>query len=305
MEITPSSMDTTLSAIPIGGNDLMDASFPTLTADPADMDLDTINFTFDDEESTAIWAFSDQLRNLAALDTGLQEKNVAEEPATVEPLATLISHEHSFDSTTCPSLSNDCASERENSVPSQYTPPTPVSNSPSLEPARVMPPAPADVNSQAQPQVSRDPTAEEIEIISQHLQNEWMSLNQYPSAPNPPFAQIILEIRAEGYPRQAPIYYPMHYHEHTAMPSPMESGQLYPGQMVFSSMGHPLPPTYPMPPRALQPPPVSNKRTIEFVEPEVPENFVANPNNHGRWQFDRHGNRHYLNAPKTKRPRTK
>jgi hypothetical protein len=299
----PTDMDTTLSTFPIEGNDLMDPSFPTLTIDPADLDLDNMTFTFDDDESANIWAFRHRLQDLPILDTGLQENNVAEEPTTVKPLATLVSDEHLFDSTTCPDLSNYSASEREDSVSSQYTPPTPISKSPSLERAPIMPPAPVGVTSQAQHQMPRDPTAEEIELIAQHLHNEWISLNQHPSTPNPPPAHIIVEIRPEGrYPRQVPVYYPMHYHEHTTMPGP-QFGQFYP---AFPPMRHPIPPTYPMPPRTIQPPPVSpvsNKRTFEFVEPEVPENFVANPNNHGRWQYDRHGNRHYLNAPKTKRAR--
>lgn len=300
LALNATDMDTILSAFPIDGNDLMDASLPDLTNNPADLDLDNMTFAFDDEESAAIWAFRDKLQDPPTFDTGLQENNVAEEPKTIEPLATLIADEHSFDST-CPDLSNDSVSGREDSIPSQYTPPTPVSKSPSLERAPVMPPAPVGVTSQAQHQMPRDPTAEEIELIAQHLQNEWISLNQHPSTPNPPLAHIIVEIRPEGgYPRQVPMYYPMHYHEHTAMPDP-QFGQFYP---VFPPMGHSIPPTYPMPPRDIQAPPVSNKRTFEFVEPEVPGNFVANPNNHGRWQYDRHGNRHYLNAPKTKRART-
>lgn len=50
---------------------------------------------------------------------------------------------------------------------------------------------------------------------------------------------------------------------------------------------------------------VSNKRAFEFVEPTVPGNaFAANPDNHGRFEYDRAGNRKYLNAPKVKRPCT-
>ncbi|KAL1877779.1 hypothetical protein Plec18167_004748 [Paecilomyces lecythidis] len=39
-----------------------------------------------------------------------------------------------------------------------------------------------------------------------------------------------------------------------------------------------------------------------FAETSVPESFVANPNNHGRWQIDASGRRHYLNGPKNRRP---
>ena len=105
------------------------------------------------------------------------------------------------------------------------------------------------------------------------------------------------------------MYHPIHFHEHTPMPLPMplpmprpiEIGQFYPPYLTFfTPMGYP--PTYPVPRPVRQLPPVSNKRSFQFVDPETPQNFVANPNNHGRWQFDRQGNRHYLNAPK--RPRT-
>ncbi|KAJ5089502.1 hypothetical protein N7532_008186 [Penicillium argentinense] len=44
----------------------------------------------------------------------------------------------------------------------------------------------------------------------------------------------------------------------------------------------------------------ANKNTIVFMEPEVPIDFVVNPNNHGRWKLDSYGNRTYLNAPKVK-----
>jgi hypothetical protein len=301
MEITPSGMETTLSTVPIEGNDLMDPSFPTLTIHPANIDLGTMAFPFDDEQSASIWIFRKQFRNPTALDTGLHETHVAEEPTTVEPLATLIADENSSDSTTCPSLADDSASEREDSVPSQYTPPTPVCNSPSLEPAPVMSPAPADVNSQVQPQIPGDLTPEMIETIAQYLHNEWMRLHPFANTANSLPAQMIERIPAQERTPPVSVFYHMHFHGYTAAPGPRESGQVYP---FFSSMGHHMLPTFPMPPQALQTPPVSNKRTFEFIEPEIPENFVANPNNHGRWQYDRNGNRHYLNAPKTKRPRT-
>lgn len=41
-----------------------------------------------------------------------------------------------------------------------------------------------------------------------------------------------------------------------------------------------------------------------FAETSVPESFVANPDNHGRWAIDESGRRHYLNGPKNKRPRS-
>jgi hypothetical protein len=60
----------------------------------------------------------------------------------------------------------------------------------------------------------------------------------------------------------------------------------------------------PSPPPKPSPELVSNKRTYSFINEMVPKNFVANPNNHGRWRFDRQGNREYLNGPAAKRSRT-
>lgn len=47
----------------------------------------------------------------------------------------------------------------------------------------------------------------------------------------------------------------------------------------------------------------SNKRTFDFANPVMPAGFVANPNNHGRFQYV-DGQRIYLNGPKPKRMRT-
>jgi hypothetical protein len=49
--------------------------------------------------------------------------------------------------------------------------------------------------------------------------------------------------------------------------------------------------------------PSPSTRQFAFAENTVPDNFVANPNNHGRWLVDKLGRRHYLNAPRNKRPR--
>jgi hypothetical protein len=268
---------------------------------PTEMDLDATIFTFDDDQSATLWAVRGQLREVPALDTGLHDSNIAGEPTTVAPHETLIAVEYSSDSVTCPSLTNDSASEREDSVTSQYTPPTPVSNSPSLEPIIVTPPSPADVNNQVQHETPRVITPFMAQILAQHLYDEWLSLNHFSSTALPPPAQMIVQCHPVGYPIQVPMYYcPTHYHGPMSMPCQTEFGQPCP-HLVYLT---PMLPTYPAPLPASQPPPVSNKRTFEFVEPEIPDNFVANPNNHGRWQYDRNGNRHYLNAPKTKRPRT-
>lgn len=52
---------------------------------------------------------------------------------------------------------------------------------------------------------------------------------------------------------------------------------------------------------ASKPRPTGQKQKFEFVELTVPSDFVENPNNHGRWEIDSSGKRHYLNAPKDKR----
>lgn len=55
--------------------------------------------------------------------------------------------------------------------------------------------------------------------------------------------------------------------------------------------------------RPFAPQPSRPARQFIFAENTVPSNFVANPNNHGRWLVDELGRRHYLNAPKNKRTR--
>lgn len=66
-----------------------------------------------------------------------------------------------------------------------------------------------------------------------------------------------------------------------------------------TSQPQPAPKTNPKPPT-----PKLAKQTFEFLEPTVPVGFVANPNNHSRWEIDSAGKRHYMNAPKAKRQRT-
>ncbi|KAJ5707033.1 hypothetical protein N7488_006834 [Penicillium malachiteum] len=57
----------------------------------------------------------------------------------------------------------------------------------------------------------------------------------------------------------------------------------------------------PVPSQPANPQPTTPKRVFEFINTTVPRGFVANPNNHGRWQVDGNGQRHYLNAPAAKR----
>lgn len=80
---------------------------------------------------------------------------------------------------------------------------------------------------------------------------------------------------------------------------------------LSSGLQHPVETMQPSASAMMQPPPCpamksaapapSNKRAFQFVEPVVPKGFVANPENHGRFQYE-NGNRVYLNGPINKRP---
>lgn len=280
-------------------------------------------FQFDDIESFMFNALRNELRQEPELDTGLRhDSNIAEEPTTVAPLATLLSFDSSSsDNSTLSPVTTDTTLE--NKEPAAIlTPPTPICNSPIHQPAAFAPPATVsvDVNQQNQQQEPRAPsTPVMVDIVARQIHAEWLDLNRSRSSsteiPDP--APITMDYHPVEHPHQVPMsrpvqhphqvtmYHPMHYHGHRPIQRPMESSHFCPHHMFCPHMGRPSPQTYPLPSPAPRQPPVSNKRTFEFVEPEIPDNFVANPNNHGRWQYDRSGNRHYLNAPKTKMPRAK
>ncbi|KAJ6084009.1 hypothetical protein N7486_010809 [Penicillium sp. IBT 16267x] len=94
-------------------------------------------------------------------------------------------------------------------------------------------------------------------------------------------------------------YVPSPYqHPYQMMPS---MGPPINQQQSFAAPASVTPSSPPKP----SPEPVSNKRVFSFINETVPKNFVANPNNHGRWKIDQEGNRQYLNAPAAKRPRAK
>lgn len=301
-------METTLSTPPVEDLDLMRPFYPTLTdIDQTDMNLN-MSLTLDDEESAALSrAFSGCPQEVTGLATELDDINIAEEPTTVAPLATLIAVDCSSDRSTSHSVTSDSASDKNQSATRQYTPPTPLSNTPSPPPAPVTPSAPTDMRiNQDQHQEPQAPSTPELaQRFAEHFHEEWISLNHFSNtAPQPP-AQMIVGYYPVEYPPEVAMYRPMNYPGHTPMQRPIDLGQFYPQVMFYTPMGPSMPPTYPIPPPPRRASPVSNKRMFEFVEPEVPENFVANPNNHGRWQYDKNGNRHYLNAPKTKKPCTK
>lgn len=87
---------------------------------------------------------------------------------------------------------------------------------------------------------------------------------------------------------------PQYQHPYQMMPS---MGPLMNQQQPFAAPAT----VTPSPPPKPSPEPVSNKRVFSFINETAPD-FVANPNNHGRWKIDSKGNRQYLNAPPAKRP---
>lgn len=99
---------------------------------------------------------------------------------------------------------------------------------------------------------------------------------------------------------------PMYSTHNLYPPQPMYGTQhVYAPQPTYKTQNHPnqpqsVPKSKPQQPAKSSP----KKRTFEFLEPTVPVGFVANPNNHSRWEYDAAGKRHYMNAPKVKRQRS-
>ncbi|KAJ5107884.1 hypothetical protein N7456_004559 [Penicillium angulare] len=75
----------------------------------------------------------------------------------------------------------------------------------------------------------------------------------------------------------------------------------YPYMMPQYPVQMPPPMPRPMPRQMPRPQPTQPLKVFEFVDTTVPEGFVANPNNHARWEVDKDGTRHYLNAPAARR----
>ena len=137
-----------------------------------------------------------------------------------------------------------------------------------------------------------------------------------PAAVSPPMAYNIFPSQSHSAAvHPTPVYGTFNPYMHpypTFYPSQWVNPQYPPpiGQMPqpFPFMGPVMsaPPVPPMPPVPTAQPTRqmmlnAKKRAFEFVDPTVPQDFKANPNNHGRWQIDEAGNRHYLNAPKVPR----
>ncbi|KAJ5086630.1 hypothetical protein NUU61_007937 [Penicillium alfredii] len=55
-----------------------------------------------------------------------------------------------------------------------------------------------------------------------------------------------------------------------------------------------------VPPQPVSPQPAAAQQNLSWADPTVPKDFVANPNNHARWEYDGTGKRNYLNAAKNK-----
>ncbi|KAJ5732679.1 hypothetical protein N7493_004160 [Penicillium malachiteum] len=110
-----------------------------------------------------------------------------------------------------------------------------------------------------------------------------------PMAPFPPQFQYHPQFMP---PMAHPMYQPQ--------PQPQQQPYIGPRAVPQPVPHHPVPPQ-PVPSQSVNPQPTTPKRVFEFINTTVPEGFVANPNNHGRWQVDSNGQRHYLNAPAAKR----
>ncbi|KAJ5730001.1 uncharacterized protein N7483_004509 [Penicillium malachiteum] len=115
-----------------------------------------------------------------------------------------------------------------------------------------------------------------------------MGYNILPFAPFPPQTSMAQFPPQFQYHSQTmrPMPYPMYPQQQPPQPQPQQ--QPYSGPRA-------------LPPQQAHPQPAAPKRVFEFVNATVPEGFVANPNNHGRWQVDSNGKRQYLNAPAAKR----
>lgn len=304
-------MEITLATLPVEETDLLHQFSPTLSdVSQADMNLENTAFTFDDEESATLFrtlgGWSQQVSEIA---TELDGINATEEPTTVAPLATLLAADCSS-ATTSNYVTTDSTSDKTLSAASTYTPPTPLfSHSPTPAPAPIPPPASADVGTnQGQIQEPQTPSTPELMWrVYQHIEEERIDLQQFVDTQLQRPAQLIEDHHPATYLPPVTRYHSTNDYVHTPMPPQVEFVEVHPDVVYCTRIYGLAPPAYPAsgpaPPRRASP--VSNKREIHFLEPEVPQNFVANPNNHGRWDIDTNGNRYYLNAPKTKRRRTK
>ncbi|KAJ5168282.1 uncharacterized protein N7482_003876 [Penicillium canariense] len=297
-------MEHTLSTASVEELDVMRPFFPILENPNI---LDTVfdmAFEADDDESTALFTVSiTEDLDILGLDSGLYNNNITEEPATVAPLATLLSIDYSPDRTSTESVENDSVSVRQQSTPkSPPTPSTPIISMPTLAPAPATSSAADDGDidlwdKHHDSQALNAPVL--IQIARPRLTDEYTG-----NLATPAFATPVLNTMhsATEYSSEDPMYSRMHYPGHAHIQHPVGYG---PPFMFYPPMGywmHPIHPTYPMPHPAPPPPAsipaTSKKRAFEFIEPEMPSNFIANPNNHGRWEFDSSGKRRYLNAPK-------
>lgn len=304
-------METTLSALPVEETELMHQLYPTLSDNSqADMDVDNTSFTFDDEESATLFrALGSWAQQVPEIASELDGINTPEEHTTVAPLARLTAIDCSS-ATTSNYVTTDSASDKNLSAASTYTSPTfSLSHSPTPAPDPVAPPAPADMGTnQGQSQEPQTPNTPELMWrVYQHIEEEAISLQQFVDTQLQRPELMIEGHHPAPYPHPITIYHPMNDYGHTSMQPQVEFVEVHPDVVYCTRIYGIAPATYPAPAptRPRRASPVSNKREIHFLEPEMPQDFVANPNNHGRWDIDTNGNRYYLNAPRTKRRRTR
>ncbi|KAJ6014643.1 hypothetical protein N7540_009234 [Penicillium herquei] len=134
----------------------------------------------------------------------------------------------------------------------------------------------------------------------------------YPPGAAPPFSPPIMataphpmgyniQLPFTHFPSQVPMArFPLPFQYQPQNMPPMAQ-PIYQQQPQPQPQQQPYIGPYAVPPQLEHPQPAAPKRVFEFVNTTVPEGFVANPNNHGRWQVDKNGRRQYLNAPAAKR----
>ncbi|KAJ5659527.1 hypothetical protein N7507_005978 [Penicillium longicatenatum] len=137
-------------------------------------------------------------------------------------------------------------------------------------------------------------------LLPQKVQESQQTFPPYGPDPNAQSTMATTPVYPISFNYTMPPYgyvSPQYQHPYQMMPS---MGAPINRQQSFAASAS----VTPSPPPKPSPELVSNKRTYSFISEMVPKNFVANPNNHGRWRFDRQGNREYLNGPAAKRSRT-
>ncbi|KAJ5679424.1 hypothetical protein N7462_007668 [Penicillium macrosclerotiorum] len=311
----------------------MNTTLSIISIERTEASINQLNLPFDDDESAALFrAFTNQDWEGLGPNSGLHNNNTSDEAGTIKllndvdrtlsplPFITLDISDHeismhtntnsdgSRSTTELPESTTDTDSVIERSQAKSSTPPTPKVPTPPSTPG---PPC-LGVPSAASPSISYSRPMHGCLEQSSYLTTGFQApgLAQIFGFPVPAPMHNVTE-----YPGQPPIFHPLVYPPPPPNYHLMEYyGQFSPyNQIMYPPVGFPPVQFYPTIPPAVSPPrvptqpcrPAPPKRTFEFIDPTVPADFVANPNNHGRWQYDQNGNRHYLNAPKNKKPRVR